>query len=107
MKIDCNLLAEDGREEELTCLDRQQVGDTVQVGQAVLGLCRLQLGLSLDSHNLRWSNIEIFYVYRVSDLGLILDEDDSLLGPGVVPPVQLTNLGRLSRSEELKGYCTV
>ena len=90
---------------ELTCLDGQQVGDAVQVCQAVLGISRLQLGLSLDGDNLQCSHIETQGGGRggVLYLGLILDENDSLLGPGVAP-VHLTNLARLSRSE-VGGEC--
>ena len=58
MKIDCNLLAGWLSSTPLTCLDGQQVGDAVQVCQAVLGISRLQLGLSLDGDNLKCSNIE-------------------------------------------------
>ena len=58
MKIDCNLLAGWLSSTPLTCLDGQQVGDAVQVCQAVLGLSRLQLGLSLDSNNLEANSSE-------------------------------------------------
>ena len=90
-----------GERAELTCLDGQQVGDAVQVCQAVLGISRLQLGLSLDGDNLKCSNIETQAGgdVTVTYLGLILDEDDSLLGSGVVP-VHLSHLVRLSQSEQ-------
>ena len=77
----------------LTCLDGEQVRDPVQVRQAVLGLGRLQLGLSLDSNNLeeRQALQSPHTTLSLSpDLRLILDEDDSLLVPGV--GVQLAGL---------------
>ena len=70
----------------LACLDGKQVRDPVQVGQAVLGLARLQLGLSLDSNDLERQALQSPHttLSLATDLRLVLDEDDSLLVPGVV-----------------------